>query len=461
MKNTYIGFCIALIPFIFGCKKEFLDKKPSTKILQPSSLSDFQNLLENIDVTNTTALNILCSDEYVFRSYSIWQSTNTATERNAYIWAKDLYSGETNKKDWNLPYKAIFYANSVLANLPNIKVTDINKNNWNMIKGWALFVRANAYYDLVRNFSPAYNATTADTDLGLPLRLEPSVGQILERSSVQKTYDRILTDLNEATDLLESSLPATNKNRPSKVASYALAARIYLNMRDYVNAELNADNCLRLYNKLIDYNTLSLTSATPFQTPNDELIYLNLGGEVYSSYLSTTVNSYTVVSMDLINLYQPNDLRLTLLFIKQSDGKYIVKRNISGIVVRNPFTGLATDEVYLIKAECAARRSEKDLALDFLNKLLIKRYATSQFIPLTASSASEALVKVLLERRKELVYRALRWDDLKRLNMEGANITLTRELNGQTYMLEPNSPKYVLPIPDDEISLSGIQQNQR
>ena len=45
--------------------------------------------------------------------------------------------------------------------------------------------------------------------------------------------------------------------------------------------------------------------------------------------------------------------------------------------------------------------------------------------------------------------------------MEGANITLKRDLDGTIYTLPPNDPRYVMPIPQDEINLSHIEQNAR
>jgi hypothetical protein len=97
-----------------------------------------------------------------------------------------------------------------------------------------------------------------------------------------------------------------------------------------------------------------------------------------------------------------------------------------------------------------------------LNALLVKRWKTGTFIPLTASNTDDALNKILLERRKELCFRGIRWSDLKRLNKDlKYSKTLVRVLNGQTYTLLPNDPKYVLPIPDNEIRVSGIEQNLR
>ena len=127
----------------------------------------------------------------------------------------------------------------------------------------------------------------------------------------------------------------------------------------------------------------------------------------------------------------------------------------------NPFTGLATDELYLIKAECLARRNHKEEALLYLNKLLEKRVKTGTFKPIIAVDIDETLQLILTERRKSLVWRSLRWTDLKRLNLESRNITVTRNMGGHIYELEPNSLLYVLPIPNDEVKLSGITQNER
>ncbi|MBN8786906.1 MAG: RagB/SusD family nutrient uptake outer membrane protein, partial [Terrimonas sp.] len=125
------------------------------------------------------------------------------------------------------------------------------------------------------------------------------------------------------------------------------------------------------------------------------------------------------------------------------------------------FTGLATDEVYLINAECLVRKKQIDLALEQLNKLMENRFIAGTFEPLETGNADLLLEKILIERRKELCFRGIRWQDVRRLNKEGAEIVLRRELNGVEYTLEANSIKYVLPIPPAEIQYSGILQNER
>ncbi|GAA0881862.1 hypothetical protein GCM10009120_04580 [Sphingobacterium siyangense subsp. cladoniae] len=99
--------------------------------------------------------------------------------------------------------------------------------------------------------------------------------------------------------------------------------------------------------------------------------------------------------------------------------------------------------------------------MQLLNKLLLHRWKSGKFQVLTAKSDSEALDLILKERRKELLFRGVRWLDLKRLNKEGREISLKRVLGGKEFVLYPNDLRYALPIPEDVIELSGMQQNPR
>ncbi|HMR19751.1 MAG TPA: RagB/SusD family nutrient uptake outer membrane protein, partial [Sphingobacterium sp.] len=123
------------------------------------------------------------------------------------------------------------------------------------------------------------------------------------------------------------------------------------------------------------------------------------------------------------------------------------------------FQGLDADEQYLIKAECLAHLGSITDAMNTLNHLL--RHRHRDYIDKTATSQAEALEIIRQERRKELLFRGLRWSDLKRYNRDGANITLTRTFGDKTYTLPPNSSRWLFPIPSNEIKTSGIEQNIR
>jgi len=459
MKNlTKIFWSVLLLSILnFACKKQFLDEKPSSTILTPGTLAELQSLLESTSRINITgALGQICADEYQIISDQNYNSLASVIQRNGYIWSADLYQGE-KVDDWNQPFQSIFYANSVLDVLKSKTFTD--QKEANRLEGWARFIRAYAYYDLAKGFCKAYNAQTATKDKGLPIRLEAGIDVIQQRASLAATFGQILSDLSIASRFLDPLVPPLNKNRPSKAAVMALESRIYLYMGNFEKAEIYADSTLIFHDKLVDFNTVSTTLDIPFNSNMEEVIYQSNQLINFTSTTATGPRPDIEVNPDLYASFSADDLRKSIFFRTNTLGKINLKRGYIGVGVY-PFTGLSVSEVYLNKAECLARRNLTTDAMDRLNGLLIKRFKnTVTFKPLTAKSSAEALSLVLNERRKELIWRGIRWPDLKRLNLLGANITLTRKINNIAYILQPNGPAYVFPIPEQEIQLSGIEQN--
>lgn len=118
--------------------------------------------------------------------------------------------------------------------------------------------------------------------------------------------------------------------------------------------------------------------------------------------------------------------------------------------------------MYLVRAEASARTGHPAQALSDLNTLLATRWKTGTYVPYATTDPAVALQDILTERRKELFARGLRWTDLRRLNQDPRfAVTLKRLIAGQAYALPPLDKRYVFPIPDDEIRLSGIPQNSR
>lgn len=448
---------LAGMGMLFACHKkdEFLDQKPNTQLVLPNTLADFQAMLDNdLVMRETPVLGEVSADNF-YLLFSFWQGLDIK-EQNAYIWAKDIYEGQGQVGDWDYPYQQVFYANVVLKGLPGVAVDSTNRQQWNAMKGAALFIRAYAFYNLAQIFAPLYDYATASTDMGIPLRLDPDVNVASTRASVQQTYTQILSDLVGADTLLPVAIPVNNLNRPSKPAALAMLARVYLSMRNYPLAGAYADSCLQLYSTLIDYNTLDTTSYLPFPVSNAETMYQS---RLLSSTSVLAGIEYPgcIVDSGLYRSYAAHDLRRPIFYISSSTAPNL-KGSYNGSVFC--FSGLATDEVYLIRAEAAARAGDMNDALQDLNALLQKRWSNKVPFPaITASSPQEALDSILVERRKELAFRGLRWTDLRRLNKEGAGIVLTRLLSGQMDTLQSNSQLYVLPIPPDVLSLSGIPQN--
>ena len=162
------------------------------------------------------------------------------------------------------------------------------------------------------------------------------------------------------------------------------------------------------------------------------------------------------ISRELYAMYNENDLRKHLLF--SADGEeHFYRGSYRGNI--SLFGGIATDEQYLIKAECLARENKVAQAADVMDILLAKRYRNGTYQKVKVTDQKAMLEFIHVERRKELVFRGLRWYDIKRFNLEGKNISLKRIVQGKTYILEANSPKFALPVPQDVIDISDVVQN--
>lgn len=462
--NRWIG--LVLLPvFLQACHKNFLDAKPSTTIAIPTTLSEFQALLDNNAVFNQVpTLGEASSDDYFF-TQNAFQTLNDIRQENAFLWVPDLFEGQGGQLDWNAPYEQVFYANVVLDGLGNKPEAD-SVSQWDALEGAALFARAFAFYNLSQVFMPAYGTVADSAHWGIPLRLHSEIASISTRSTVGQTYQQIINDLDSAEAFLPVMLPSNNaaRNRPVRVAAQALLARVYLSMRNYSLARTYADSALQFYDSLIDYNSLDTTMSIPMGMLNNETIYQAsfLGSNQYiGTYFCAIAGGFfsgTRIDSSLISSYDPNDLRRVVYYhYKPNDSSYL-KGSYTGTNIC--FGGLATDELYLIRAECAARAQDYGSAMKDIDTLLVKRWRTGSFPGYTVASWQEALDTVLLERRKELAFRGLRWTDLRRLNAEGRNIVLTRSQGGFSgYTLEPNSNLYAMPIPPDVINLTGMAQN--
>lgn len=447
----WIGIILSLLS---ACKRDFLEVKPNKALLVPTTLSDFDAILDNNASMNRIAYGpIVASDDLVAPDASF--NSASFTIKNAYSWGEIGYEGEL-QVDWILSYVQIYYANIVLDGL--VKIKESESIMYKDIKGSALFFRAFAASQLLLTYTQAYQKTTASKALGVPILLTADVTQKYSRGSLQQSYDQVIRDLKQASDLL--SLSSSNVHRPNKAAAHGLLARIYLSMGDFEKAYEEADQSLKLANKLINYNTLTLNPLTA-TNPYPKLFPINLNPEVlfHAGVTQAFVNAATTtVNPDLVNAYATTDLRKAGMLFDRGNGVFTFKGRYSGSTVY--FAGVAVNEVLLTRAECLARLNRPAEALVDLNLLLVNRYKTGTFQAYTIGNTPNVLRLILTERRKELLFTGLRWLDLKRLNLDqDYALTLTRTINGKTNVLLPNSNRYAFQIPDEEINISGIEQN--
>lgn len=456
-------FIAASALFQSSCNEgEWLDISNNKALIIPSAPEDFQAILDNELIMNQSypVIGQMGADNgFIPQSAFI---SLAGLEKQAYIWSADVYEGRNAVTDWNQPYKIIECSNIVLDGLNKTGSKDADGQGVNSIKGAALFFRAFAFYNLAQLFCKPYDGASAAADPGIPLRLSSDVNVRVPRATVKETYERILQDLQLAESLLPVSAPYVT--RPSRAAACALLAKVYLLMQDYEKALEYAGKTLEINASLLDFNTLSTAASSPFPavtngaTPNTEILFY-ARCIVYNSMRAR--GSIAKIDTALYKAYADADLRKAIFYA--ASGNYrVFKGTYSGGSITALFGGLATNEIYMIQAECSARLNDVPNALASLNALLQKRYRPG-FVPLTAGSAEEALRLIVTERRKELPQTAqVRWEDLRRLNRDPRfALTLKRQIGNEGFSLPPEDPRYVLPIPDYELALNPMPQNER
>ncbi|RXK59197.1 RagB/SusD family nutrient uptake outer membrane protein [Lacibacter luteus] len=448
----YTAWCILLTVFA-GCKK-YLEQKPVSGVDTPDTLPELQGLLDRYSRLNINdpGSDEISSDDY-YLTTSDWQSQNEQ-HRRMYIWEKDnLFP--IPSLEWSSAYSSLYYANTVLEAIDKIEPLPATKADWNNIKGQAYFLRARLFFRIANIWSLAYDKSTASSDLGIPLRLTTDFNAPSQRNSAQETHTLIIDDLKNALGLLDIVPKAVT--RPSKPAAAGLLARVYLSMREYDSCYKYADIAITYKNTLLNYNNspeIKPTASFPFQPFNAEVIFYSLVNTP-----SILLNARAKVDSNLYRSFDSNDLRKTLFFRSNNNGTYGFKGGYDGNI--GLFTGICTDELYLMRAELHARAERLNEAAIDLNKLLVTRWKQGTYQPYFFNSKQDALNIILTERRKQLQMRCLRWLDIKRLNKEGYNISLRRIINAQEYVLDPNSLRFALPIPEDIIKMTGMPQNPR
>ncbi len=186
---------------LVSCEKsDWYDVKSNKSYVVPSTLDNFQAILDNYFINqNFPAFGEIGADDHYVSTANI--ANLTSTELNAYTWSHD--QPYVAVRDWAASqdgaYTRIYYANLVLDGL---KKLSSGSSQYNDVMGQALFTRAINFYVISQVFAPPYVASTAKTDLGIPLRLESDVNVPSKRSTLEDTYAQIIADFKQAETLL-------------------------------------------------------------------------------------------------------------------------------------------------------------------------------------------------------------------------------------------------------------------
>lgn len=508
MKKYYL--LLLIISITFGACDDFLDEAPNnSESVEIKTIEHLERLLNDYETfgreSNSDA--IFGSDDFGLvpglhdaipdRAYA-GLTANYATWDINYV-KDDLFSY------FQAEWKKVFIANLVLENLKSIEGDEATKED---LKAEAHFIRAYSYYQMVNTYCLPYSQANLN-EMGLPIKKGITFNEDVSRASLKETWDFILEDLGEALKM-DKDLEPRGDNfrswRASIQAVNAFAARVYLMMHDYTNAQLYAQKALDGHSQLVDYNTgMSYYVGMAMYFENGRPNRVNIEYPfTYTSYDPDQQMAWNELyyyrfmvngrfnywpSAELLAVYdQANDLRYQYHVVEDySLTMGAVGHPRFGKLYKYPGyiffsndrlpSGPTVGEMLLIKAECQARLGNWTEGLNTANVLRAARIASTapaETINLSASSQDEALSELLKERRRELPFTQ-RFFDIRRYNSNdnpNDDVVITRSffpvsdiIEGTkelvTYTLEKNSRKYARPIPNKDINSSegALKQN--
>lgn len=454
--NLKISIACLVMLICTGCSK-FLEEKADKSMVVPSTLDDLDALLWSSSQVNINfpGLIEMGTDDFYVKS-NMFGSLD-ALSQQVYRWDKEInFDVPNTNMYWTNAYATVLVANTVLDKLKNMRHN--NPALATRLEGEALFIRSLVFYYLIQVYAPAYVPGDINDGLGIPLKLSGDINEQVGRSTVAETYDKIIEDLMLAKSKLDGNVEF--KTRASKPAANALLSRVFLIMGKYNDALLCAEEALAGYSTLMDYNQIDQGLAKPFAPLNDDVIFFAYTGS------AAMIASYTAnVDSTLYAMYDTDDLRKEVFFDVSDDNAIEFKGWYSG-VNSGAFMGMNTPELHLIMAECYARQGEYHSARNSLILLLKNRYAEGNTDFISIIPDSSLLMCVLEERRKELLFRGVRWSDLKRLNQEKAfkkKLVRVMEFDGkkEVFELQPEDLRYVYPLPETVVDLGQLPQNIR
>ena len=370
---------------------------------------------------------------------------------------------------WQVHYRVINAANSVIENIPTIKDPALTADISKRMLAEAKFLRAITHFNLLHMFGQPFQVQNGNTP-GVPLLLKSFTGTIEfpVRATVAECYAQIVKDLNEALPDLPAVSTAASRGRATKGAAAGYLSRVHLykgefqQAADFANQVVSATTA---YSLAANY---SFYGATPtaehvFVIVNSATDNGRSGAGGWASYHRPAANGgrgdcAMSPSLETSFLTQPTDRRYVDLSVIGTAADNQRKRMSLKFPDAANNTDLAplmrTSEIYLNRAEALAELNGINPESLTLVNGIRARAGLPAWTATTFTTKATFITAILEERRKELCFEGHRRMDLLR---KGLPLRTT----GPTASLAIfGGPKTILPLPQREIDLNkGLVQN--
>lgn len=466
-KLIYIS---AFLAFVAVACEDALDLAPSAAISSVTYFANDQQLetgviamYDAIQGVNSNSTNDNHAIQYEFYLTEM-RSDNTRTKASegeaAQFESFEIRSTNGIVLDYyRSMYNVIFRANTVLENI------DVaSEENRAQFEGEARFVRAYAYFNLVRLYGAV---PLVDRVIG-PQEEDIS----FSRAPEADIYSLITSDLEMAVTGLDN----THVNRASQAAAQALLAKVYLTNANYVGAQqllesiINGGNySLEADFKDVFYNesnnevlfSIGYISDMASDSQNFSAEWLNAVGR------TSGVNYVTADAREALDMlggdrtalsYRQDGLQPTqfqvVKYLPNGDATLgIDPTSTDPTQAGNDWIVLRYADVLLMHVEAIMAGGNDTNVAAALNSFQQVRDRAG----LTTAVTSITKEELLAERRVELAFENHRWFDLARFGVANQVLTTFSDANNYSF----SATDLLLPIPQAEINLSkgALAQN--
>ena len=431
MKRLITIIALASV-LMMSCNKDFLDLIPESSVTTDILYKTDKDFLDAMTGCYT-ALRSAYSDMFIYgdvRSDDAWHALGNNVTMNAINNFAERSSESVYANTWRNYYLCIFRANTILARIEKLDPSVVpNKTRY---IAEASFLRALAYFDLVRIFGALPAVTTEIT-------IEDSYKA--GRAPAAEIYSSIIIpDLKTAEAGLPAKFTGTDVGRPTSGAAKSLLGKAYLYTKDFTNAEAKLKEVTTM-----GYSLLPVWADLWNYTKNEhhsEYIFdieyiaggLGLGSRFSNDFLPKSTGAFAdtyfnikgglgelnTPTMALFNAFDPADPRRNTScdtaskFFKFFQIPTFTRKYIAPTASLNDSPAnwkvIRYADVLLMYAEALNENNKTTEALTVLNQVRT-RVGMPTYAGLTKDDARN---KIYDERRFELAMEGHRWFDLVR-----------------------------------------------